>query len=93
MVRARPYPPTAILTLLQHGDADIEVVSVCSSNLGHRHVVSYEGQITLHGDGDIEGARHASLKCPVCDAPSGGLIIRRKGARIAPAVHLTDRQT
>lgn len=79
MARVPIYPPTAILSLLQHGEAGVEIVSVCSSDLGHQHVVSYDQQMALHGDPERDHAWRASLTCPICRAPGGGIIIRRKG--------------
>ena len=67
-----------INTLAQVRDAGYALISHCSLDTSHEHVVEYDETIARFGDVELDHSLRIALNCPTCGAPGGGVAIRFK---------------
>lgn len=64
-----------INTLAQFRDAGYVLISHCSLDSSHEHVVDYDETIARFGDIELDHSLRTALNCPMCGAPGGGITI------------------
>jgi hypothetical protein len=83
-MRVPNYPlhasTAALTTLQQYVDADVQVISHCSTQPAHSHAVDLKASISS-GANVPDHAWKKAQTCPECGAPGGGLTLRPQGTK------------
>jgi hypothetical protein len=77
-VRVPGFPTRAtapISRLTQFRDGGYLLVSHCSADADHQHVIVYDTVIAAWGDAEVDYAFKVAMCCPECGAPGGGMSI------------------
>ena len=76
-----PKPIEPITRLSQYRDAGFILISHCSTERDHQHVIVYDTVMAEQGDAEVDFVFKVSMKCPECGAAGGGIsILPRAGS-------------